>query len=258
MAIAPGYVYRQHNIIYNDIKYGMCPFGQDDPIDMLCIGNSQIEFDPFKPTNTYITDTITFITTYKIIESKIFITSLEVFQYCEKSVENEDGIIYVESLDKIFKDITDDGVFAEFISGVIEFDDYDEEGIDDGNYNKFYCLVKNGKIEKIAEGEKNPFVQITSKFEDLFEDLYKHMPFQKFKINFLDPKNSSHFPIKALKENNILTHWGYDIEYGLGRSNYKLNSYEKDTYNELTDGNYGDYRDYDADISDLLDSMGRG
>lgn len=258
MAIAPGYVYRQHNIIYNDIKYGMCPFGQDDPIDMLCIGNSQIEFDPFKPSNTYITDTITFITTYKIIESKIFITSLEVFQYCEKSEENEDGIIYVESLDKIFIDITENGVFAEFFSGVINFDDYDEDTIDDGNYNKYYCLVKKGIVIRIVQSDTNPFKSTSNKFEDLLEDLYNLNHFPKSKINYLDPKHKHLFPIKSLQENNILTKWGYDINYGLGSSNYKLNSYEKDTYDELTDGNYGDYRDYDADISDLLDNMGRG
>lgn len=258
MAIAQGYIYRQHDIIYNGKKYGMCPFGQNDPLELLCIGHIQIEFDPFKPTDSYISDTITFITTYEIIENKLYIKSLEVFQYCEKSQENEEGYVYIESLDKIFKDITENGVFAEFYSGVINFDNYDGNKIDDGNYNKYFCLVNSGVVTKIVECDTNPFKDVTIKFEDLLQDLYNIDHFPKSKINFLDPQHKHYFPIKSLKENNILSKWGYDINYGLGSSNYKLNSYENDTYDELTDGNNGDYRDYDGDISDLLDSMGRG
>ena len=234
------YIYRQHKIIYNEKLYGICPIGDSDPMEMLCIGSCQLEFDPYIPNFTgriTMPKPITFFTTYKIIESKLYIGSFEVIQYCE---ENEDGIIYVESLDKIFIDITENGVFAEFFTGVINFDEAEEDTIDDGNYNKYYCLVKKGIIIRIVQSDTNPFKSTSNKFENLLEDLYNLNHFSKSKINFLDPQHKNYFPIKALEENNVLTKWGYDINYGLGSSNYKLNSYEKDTYDELTDGNNGD------------------
>ncbi len=38
--------------------------------------------------------------------------------------------------------------------------------------------------------------------------------------------------------------------------NYRNHDYDRDTFNALTDGQYGDYDDFDGDFDSLMDGMG--
>lgn len=247
------YIYRQHKITYNEKLFGMCPWGANDPLEMLCVNGKLIEFNPFI-NGFWIEDAIPYKTTYKIINESLFIISLTILTRYD---EENDEEIYTEYLPCVFKNISENGVFADFVSGIITFDNYNEDEIDDGNYDKFHCHVKNGIIIKVVQAKDNPFKLI----EDNLIDFYVNNDiFFEQKINFLSPTNKEYFPFTASKDNNIMNYLKYNMNNNTynNRKSYVRNSDKRNTFNELTDGNLGDFRDYGANISDLLDNMGRG
>ncbi|MEZ5026049.1 MAG: hypothetical protein R2739_05645 [Chitinophagales bacterium] len=130
-----------------------------------------------------------------------------------------------------------------------------------------------------------------SKTSNIKIGTYLHTSSDPARVSIVDPKNLESFLLldPKLDTNTIVNQYFYkcieyleeDEEYYtyitnqpyISRLQHNTNNlnedddndstsnenydYEKDTFNEMTDGNFGDYDDFDGDLSDINDSLGR-